>query len=124
MKLIQVAQQAKNLRRAVDFYAKLLGAAPTATFDPPGLAFFDLDGIRLLLDTGAPSALIYLAVPDVREATRRLEGQGVQIVTPPHIIFSHTDGVLGPAGTDEWMVFILDSEGNTVALVSQLPPGS
>lgn len=27
---------------------------------------------------------------------------------------------LGPAGTDEWMAFIADSEGNTVGLVSHL----
>ncbi len=28
---------------------------------------------------------------------------------------------LGPAGTDEWMAFIRDSEGNTVGLVSHEP---
>lgn len=35
-------------------------------------------------------------------------------------MFSHVDGLLGRAGTDEWMAFIRDSEGNTVGLVSQL----
>ena len=34
------------------------------------------------------------------------------------MIFQHTDDTLGPAGTDEWMAFITDSEGNTVGLVS------
>jgi methylmalonyl-CoA/ethylmalonyl-CoA epimerase len=34
------------------------------------------------------------------------------------VIFQHTDNTLGPAGTDEWLAFITDSEGNTVGLVS------
>lgn len=38
---------------------------------------------------------------------------------PPGLLFYD----LGPAGTDEWMAFIKDSEGNTLGLVSQLPPG-
>jgi methylmalonyl-CoA/ethylmalonyl-CoA epimerase len=50
-----------------------------------------------------------------------LKGRGVEVVAEPHVIFSHTDGLLGPAGTDEWMAFIRDSEGNTVGLVSRLP---
>ncbi len=34
------------------------------------------------------------------------------------MIFQHSDDTLGPAGTDEWMAFVNDSEGNTVGLVS------
>jgi methylmalonyl-CoA/ethylmalonyl-CoA epimerase len=37
----------------------------------------------------------------------------------PHVIFTHDDDTLGPAGTDEWMTFIRDSEGNLLGLVSQ-----
>ena len=50
MKLIQVAQHVDDLDRAVAFYEQLLGYPALARFDPPGLAFFDLDGTRLLLD--------------------------------------------------------------------------
>ena len=50
MGLVQVAQRAQDLDRAAAFYADLLGRPPTARFDPPGLLFFDLDGVRLLLD--------------------------------------------------------------------------
>ena len=39
----------------------------------------------------------------------------------PHVIFSHSDDTLGPAGTDEWMAFVRDSEGNMVGLVEQRP---
>ena len=121
MRLVQVAQHASNLRRAAEFYSALLGTEARALFDPPGLLFFDLDGVRLLLEAGAPSSLLYLSVPDVRISVEELRARGVEIVAEAHVIFSHTDDHLGPAGTDEWMAFIRDSEGNTVGLVSQLP---
>ena len=121
MKLIQVAQHVDDLDRAVAFYEQLLGHPALARFDPPGLAFFDLDGTRLLLDRVAPTALIYLEVGDVRERTEQLRAAGVHIDTEPHVIFQHDDDTLGPAGTDEWMSFIHDSEGNTVGLVSHAP---
>lgn len=117
MRLAQVAQRAEDLGRAADFYARLLEMPPTATFDPPGLLFFDLEGVRLLLDRNAPSALIYLRVGDVHEALDRLDGFA-EIVSPPHVIFQHGDDTLGPAGHDEWHAFITDSEGNTVGLIS------
>jgi methylmalonyl-CoA/ethylmalonyl-CoA epimerase len=75
---------------------------------------------RLLLDVAARSALIYLAVPDVRTRVEELRASGVVIATEPHPIFTHEDDVLGPAGTTEWHAFVIDSEGNTVGLVSQM----
>lgn len=121
MGLVQVAQHAEDLDRAAAFYERLLDAPPLARFDPPGLLFFSLGGgTRLLLDRGAPSALIYVGVPDVREQIERLRAQGVVVESEPHVIFSHADDTLGPAGTDEWMAFVRDSEGNLVGLVSQV----
>jgi methylmalonyl-CoA/ethylmalonyl-CoA epimerase len=120
-RLIQIAQRAEDLSRASDFYARLLGIDPSAQFDPPGLVFFDLDGTRLLLDRVAPSALVYLGVDDVRTRVEELRAEGVQITGEPHVIFQHVDDALGPAGTDEWMAFVEDSEGNTVGLVSRSP---
>lgn len=122
MRLIQVAQQAHDLQRAADFYSRLLGVQPAAVYDPPGLLFFDLDGVRLLLERGAPSSVLYLEVEDVRTSISVLQGEGVEVVAMPRVIFHHGDGTLGPAGTDEWMAFIRDSEGNTVGLVSRHPP--
>jgi catechol 2,3-dioxygenase-like lactoylglutathione lyase family enzyme len=58
MRVLQVAQRADDLDRAAAFYTDLLGRAPTAVFNPPGLVFFHLDGVRLLLDRAAPSALL------------------------------------------------------------------
>lgn len=120
MRLVQVAQHATDLERAAEFYSSLLRAKPAALFDPPGLLFFDLDGVRLLLERGAPSSLLYLHVPDVQVAVKQLISRGVEVVAQPHLIFSHNDGRLGPAGAQEWMAFIKDSEGNTLGLVSQV----
>jgi methylmalonyl-CoA/ethylmalonyl-CoA epimerase len=122
VRLIQVAQHAQDLNRAAAFYAQLLGVQPTATYDPPGLLFFDLDGVRLLLERGAPSSVLYFEVDDVASAVRTLQGRGVEVIAAPHVIYHHADDKLGPAGTDEWMAFIKDSEGNTVGLVSRLAP--
>jgi predicted enzyme related to lactoylglutathione lyase len=119
MQLVQIAQHAEDLDRATAFYRNLLGSAPTATYDPPGLVFFDLDGVRLLLDRGAPSALLYLAVEDVEGTVARLRGAGVSVEGEPRVIFTHEDGTLGPAGTDAWMAFVRDSEGNLVGLVER-----
>ncbi|WP_426243189.1 VOC family protein [Nocardioides sp. LHG3406-4] len=121
MRIVQIAQRADDLRRATEFYTMLLGTGPTATYDPPGLVFFDLDGVRLLIEQGASPATLYLAVDDIEATVRRLRDGGAQIVTEPHVIFGHDDDTLGPAGTDEWQAFLTDSEGNLVGLVEQRP---
>ncbi|HET6938859.1 MAG TPA: VOC family protein [Nocardioides sp.] len=121
MRLVQVAQRAEDLDRAAAFYADLLGTQPTGRFDPPGLLFFDLDGVRLLLERGAQPATLYLSVPDIEATIERLRANGVTIESEPHVIFSHEDDALGPAGTDEWQAFFTDSEGNLVGLVEQRP---
>ena len=119
MEIVQVAQHADDLDRAALFYTDLVGSPPAARYDPPGLLFFDLGGTRLLLERGAPRALLYLRVDSVRDAVDRLRARGVAIETEPHVIFTHQDDVLGPAGTEEWHAFLRDSEDNLVGLVSQ-----
>ena len=123
MEIVQIAQRAVDLDRAIAFYEDLLGQKVAAKFDPPGIAFFMLDGTRLLLDRNAPSSLIYLAVDDVDASVAALRERGVEIDTEPHVIFQHQDDTLGPAGDDEWMAFVKDSEGNLVGLVSYATTG-
>ncbi|MET1152985.1 VOC family protein [Arthrobacter sp.] len=121
MKLAQVALGVQDLARATAFYTELLGYPPVGIFDPPGLVFFDLDGVRLLLEVGAPATLLYLQVDSVREQVRELRGRGTPVVEEPHVIFRHADDALGPAGTDEWMAFVRDSEDNLLGLASHEP---
>jgi methylmalonyl-CoA/ethylmalonyl-CoA epimerase len=118
---IQVAQHADDLSRATRWYADLLGREPSATYDPPGLVFFDLGGVRLMLEGATTGSMIYLPVDDIDATVERLRGNGVEIDTEPHVIFPHEDDTLGPAGTEEWQAFVRDSEGNLVGLVEQRP---
>lgn len=115
VRIVQIAQRATDLDRSAAFYSALLGDEPIARFDGPGLLFFDVDGVRLLLDRGAPASLIYLEVDNVHEALERL---GMTAVTEPHVIFHHDDDTLGPAGHDEWQAFVRDPDGSLVGLVA------
>ena len=120
MELVQVAQHADDLDRATEFYNQLLGTEPLARFDPPGLLFYRLGTLRLLLDRAAPSALIYVHVDGLSKRIEQLRTSGVTIDTEPHVIFHHDDETLGPEGTTERQAFIRDSEGNLVGLVEHL----
>ena len=117
--LHQVALHVDDLPRASAFYRDVVGLRHMATFDPPGLAFFDLGGTRLLLEKGAPSSLIYLWVPDVAAEVERLRDAGVAIESEPHVIFTDEAGQFGPAGESETMAFFRDSEDNLIGLASR-----
>jgi methylmalonyl-CoA/ethylmalonyl-CoA epimerase len=119
--LRQVALHVEDMDRAVAFYRDVVGLDLLARFDPPGLAFFDLGGTRLLLEASAPPSLLYLAVDDVTAATDHLRAAGVEIVGEPHVIHTDDAGVFGPAGHSEQMSFFHDSEGNLLALSSRHP---
>ena len=121
--LHQVALHAEDLDRATAFYRDVLGLRWIATFDPPGLVFFDLGGTRLLLEKGAPSSLLYLRVPDSAAEVERLRAAGVRIESEPHVIFTDDEGQFGPPGMSETMAFFRDSEDNLVGLVSRHPAG-
>lgn len=121
MQLVQVALRSTDLERSRAWWSSLLEAEPTAVFDPPGLMFFNLDGVRLLLDMGAPAGMVYVRVADMSEAVERLASAGVELTGEPHVIFSHDDDTLGPAGHDEQMAFVTDPDGNTVGLICWQP---
>ena len=53
-----------------------------------------------MLEGNAPAAMLYLAVDDIDATIDRLRSNGVTIEHEPHVIFSHADDTLGPAGTD------------------------
>jgi catechol 2,3-dioxygenase-like lactoylglutathione lyase family enzyme len=121
VRLHQVALHVEDMERAVGFYRDVLGLPLVARFDPPGLAFFDLGNVRLLLEAGAPGSLLYLEVDDVDATRARLVAAGVTVLDEPHLVFADVDGTFGPAGVGEWMTFLRDSEGNLVALVERRP---
>ena len=117
--LRQVALHVEDMDRAVAFYRDIVGLELIARFEPPGLAFFDIAGTRLLLEAGAPSSLLYLGVDDVEASTDRLRAAGVIIESEPHVIHIDDDGQFGRPGEAEEMAFIRDSEGNLVGLAGR-----
>ena len=46
MRVTQIAQRAVDLDRAARFYSDLLQTLPLATYDPPGLVFFETSPVR------------------------------------------------------------------------------
>ena len=115
--LYQVAQRVEDLGRATAFYRDVLRVPFLGSFEPPGLAFFSLGGeTRLLLESGSSSSLLYLGVDDIEAEYARLLAAGVAMEDEPHRIHVHDGSLDQPAGTEEWMCFLRDSEGNLVGL--------
>lgn len=122
MRLHQIALRVADLDAAERFYRDVLGARLVARFDPPGLLFFDLDGVRLLLEAGEPTsagAVLYLWVADIDAAWTALAAKGVYFTAKPHAIHHDHDGTFGTAGETEWMAFFEDPSGNTLALATR-----
>lgn len=115
----QVAAHADDLAATRAFYSEVLGARVLAEFDPPGLLFFDFDGVRVLFEKNGPTAVLYFRVADIHAAFAELSGRGVEFVSEPHVIHKDEDGTFGNPGEEEWMAFFRDPGGNTLALASR-----
>ena len=115
MMLGQVARTARCLDEARTWYRDTLGLPELYAF--PGLVFFDLGGLRLMMTDegeGSQDSILYLRVPDVHAAKEELEQRGVKFTHAPHMIHRHEDG------TEEWMAFFEDNEGRPLALMTQV----
>ena len=119
-----MAQRARDLGAAIEFYRDILGLRFIARFDPPGLAFFDIGGARLMLEAAAPPATLYFRVGDLDGCYRRLRDQGVQLEQEPQLVHRDEDGVFGGMGEEEWMAFCRDPDGNLIGLASRRPPAA
>jgi len=115
----QIAIYAKDLDEAITFYRDKLGATFIQKFDPPGLAFFDFSGTRLLLEKTGLKATLYFRVEDIEASYLELKGKGITFIGEPHLIFRDEAGTFGAAGEEEWMAFFLDPSENTLALASR-----
>jgi methylmalonyl-CoA/ethylmalonyl-CoA epimerase len=115
----QIAVYARDLEEAISFYRETLGATYLAKFDPPGLAFFDFSGTRILLEKTAPKATVYFRVADIESAYSELLDQGVKFIAEPQLIFRDDQGMFGAAGEEEWMAFFSDPSDNILALASR-----
>lgn len=115
----QIAVTVHDLDRATAFYRDTLGVR--FLFQVPTMSFFDCQGVRLMLarpespEFDHPSSVIYFRVDDIDQAFESLSQRGVDL-TRPHRI-ADLDGY------ELWMAFFQDPEGNTLALMAEVPTG-
>ena len=115
----QIAVYARDLEEAISFYRETLGATYLAKFDPPGLAFFEFSGTRILLEKTGPKATVYFRVVDIESAYAELLDKGVKFIAEPQLIFRDDQGMFGSAGEEEWMAFFSDPSDNILVLASR-----
>jgi methylmalonyl-CoA/ethylmalonyl-CoA epimerase len=115
----QIAINVHDLEKATAFYRNTLGME--LIFQVPGLmSFFDCGGIRLMLgiptspEDDHPSSVIYYRVADIHESHEALKAKGVHFSQNPHSV-----GQMGDI--DVWMAFFEDVDGNTLAIMSEVP---
>lgn len=112
----QIAVTVQDVARAVAFYRDVVGLR--YLFEAGGMAFFDCGGTRLMFTRpetpGAThSSIIYYKTDDIQAAAAGMQAQGAQFEAPPHMIAKMPDH-------DLWMAFLRDSEGNLLALMSEV----
>ena len=97
---------------SVEFYRDVLGLPFIAQF-PSGLAFFDCDGTRLMIEEGdVSSSILYFKVPDIEKGFEALKSRGVEFVKDPHIVHASGDYELK-------MAFFNDPTGNLMAIMAE-----
>jgi predicted enzyme related to lactoylglutathione lyase len=113
----QIGLTVQDLDRAIHFYRDVLGL-PLLFTAPPGLAFLDCGGVRLLLsrpeeeDHALSTTTIYYKVADLAAIHARMVAAGAQAKNDPHLIARMPDHEL-------WMSFFDDGEGNTLGLMEE-----
>jgi DNA-binding CsgD family transcriptional regulator/catechol 2,3-dioxygenase-like lactoylglutathione lyase family enzyme len=118
-RLGQVSLLARDIARTEAFYRDALGIPHLFTFGD--LAFFEIGETRLFVravpdDEWRAGSILYLAVPDIQAGHARLLELGISVTGAPHRIHTHDDG------TEEWMAFFQDPDGNTLALMASVRP--
>lgn len=111
----QIALPVSDLEKAIVFYRDVLGMKFLFQA-PPGLAFFDCGGVRLMLDVPAKeqdnsyASIIYYKVEDLPSAYGTLKSRGVIFEQAPELVAKMPDHEL-------WMAFLKDPDGNMLGLM-------
>ncbi len=114
----QLGIMVKDLDGAVAFYRDKLGVRHL--FTAPGMAFFDLGGIRLMLGQASPESptatFLYYKVDDIHAASAALRARGVPVVEDPELAHRTPQMEL-------WLAQFKDMDGNPVVLMSEKKTG-
>jgi methylmalonyl-CoA/ethylmalonyl-CoA epimerase len=114
----QIALTITDRARSVAFYRDKLGMR--LLFEaPPNLAFFDCDGVRLMLSPAEKPgesfrSILYFRVDDIHKACEALTARGVEFEHPPARIAQLETH-------DLWMAFLRDPDRNVLGLMSEVP---
>ncbi len=112
----QIAVTVQDLKRAIRFYRDILGLK--SLFETGGMAFFDCGGTRLMLSASDKAdstygSIIYYKSDDIEGTAASMRKEGVKFEAEPRMIAKMPDH-------DLWMAFLRDSEGNLLALMSEV----
>ena len=114
----QIFINVHDLARAVTFYRDSLGMK--FLFEVPRMAFFDCGGVRLMLgladrpEFDHPASILYYRVDDIEASHAALVSRGVVFSAKPHVVARMPTFTL-------WLAEFRDSEGNNLALMSEVP---
>jgi predicted enzyme related to lactoylglutathione lyase len=114
----QIAINAHDIERATAFYRDVLGMRLLFQV-PPKMSFFDCGGVRLMLSLPEgeaydhPGSILYYKVDDIKAVYESLKERGAAFEGEPHLVAKMPDHEL-------WMAFLKDTEGNTLALMSEI----
>jgi len=113
----QIAINVHDTNRALEFYRDTLGLK--LLFTAGRLAFFDCGGVRLMLtpperpEFDHPASILYFRVADIQSTHARLVQRNVRTEGEPHVVAKMPDH-------DLWLAEFRDSEGNIMALMSEV----
>lgn len=113
----QIAITVKDVERATAFYRDALGMKFLFAF--PGLAFFDCDGVRIMVsrpekpEFDHPASILYFRVDDIQGAYQTLRERNVRFEDEPHVVARMTDH-------DLWMTFFRDLDDNLFAIMAEV----
>lgn len=116
----QIAITVSDVASATQFYRDKLGMR--LLFEVPNMAFFDCDGVRLMLSGSDKPAqhdgfAVYFKTQQIERAHAALLERGIAFERDPHLVARMPDHEL-------WMAFLRDPDGNLLALMSEKRPAA
>lgn len=115
----QLLVPVSNFEAGVAFYRDTLGV-PFLFSAPPQMAFFDCNGVRLLVGVlpndqePQRGSAIYFKVADIHAVFETLVEAGVAFSGKPHLVHKTAEAEL-------WLAEFMDPDGNQLALMSESP---
>ena len=110
-----------DLEASVRFYRDVLGLPHLFTVEGQPMAFLQAGSVRLYLGVTEDERfrsrpVVYYDVEDVESAYAEVTGRGAPSMAGPQVV--HREG-----GTELWMAFVSDPDGNPVGLMAERVAG-